>query len=117
MRASAAPRREPASQAASDSELLAAAEQQAQIRNEALGTLATQAEKQAKFLAENRWVLPLTPSITTAEFGDYGLWASYHTGLDFNGENGDPIAAIAPGVVTFGRLRRVLRQQDGRHPR
>ena len=37
----------------------------------------------------------------TARFGEYGLWANYHTGLDFNGENGDPIHAIANGVVTF----------------
>jgi murein DD-endopeptidase MepM/ murein hydrolase activator NlpD len=36
----------------------------------------------------------------TATFGEYGLWASYHTGLDFNGNNGDPIYSIANGVVT-----------------
>ncbi len=39
--------------------------------------------------------------ILTARFGDYGLWASFHTGLDFNGETGDPIHAISGGVVTF----------------
>ncbi|MGA8257994.1 MAG: M23 family metallopeptidase [Nocardioides sp.] len=85
----------------SSSELLAAAEEQAQERNEALGALATQAEKQARILAENRWVLPLTPSIITATYGQYGLWSSYHTGLDFNGNTGDPIHSMAPGVVTF----------------
>ncbi|WP_308188326.1 M23 family metallopeptidase [Nocardioides sp. R-C-SC26] len=86
---------------ASGSELLAAAEAQAEERNDALGQMRDLAEKQAKFLADNRWILPLTPSIITATFGQYGLWSSYHTGLDFNGENGDPIHSIAPGTVTF----------------
>ena len=45
-------------------------------------------------------MLPVSPSVTTAEFGDYGLWASYHTGLDFNGSEGQPIMAVANGVVT-----------------
>ncbi|MGA8845129.1 MAG: M23 family metallopeptidase, partial [Nocardioides sp.] len=42
-----------------------------------------------------------SPVILTARYGQYGLWASYHTGLDFNGNSGDPISAIAGGVVTF----------------
>ena len=28
------------------------------------------------------------------------LWSSYHTGLDFDGQNGDPIYSVANGVVT-----------------
>ena len=43
---------------------------------------------------------PIDPAILTARFGEYGLWSSYHTGLDFNGNDGDPIKAIANGVVT-----------------
>ena len=69
-------------------------------RNAALAQFAQQAEAQSKKLALNQWVLPLSPSVTTAEFGDYGLWASYHTGLDFNGGEGQPIMAVANGVVT-----------------
>ncbi len=36
----------------------------------------------------------------TAEFGDYGLWSHYHTGLDFAAPSGTSIRAIANGVVT-----------------
>ena len=77
-----------------------AAEEDAEVRSEALGELAQQAEQQAKKLESDRWVLPLSPSIITATFGQYGLWSSYHTGLDFNGNTGDPISAIAAGTVT-----------------
>ncbi|GAA4675586.1 M23 family metallopeptidase [Nocardioides nanhaiensis] len=84
-----------------DAELVAAAERQARQRNAALGELAAAAENQAAKLAENTWVLPLNPSVTTAVFGQVGLWATYHTGLDFNGETGDPIMNIATGTVTF----------------
>lgn len=86
---------------ASGDELVAAAEAQAEERNAALGQLAAQAEKQAAKIKEDRWFLPTDPVVLTARFGEYGLWANYHTGLDFNGENGDPIHAIANGVVTF----------------
>ena len=86
---------------ASTTDLVAVAEAQAEERNAALGQLAAQAEKQAAKIEENRWFLPLNPSITTAVFGQYGLWATYHTGLDFNGEDGDPIHAVANGIVTF----------------
>ena len=71
-----------------------------QQRNAALAKFAQQAEAQSKKIALNQWVLPVSPSVTTAEFGDYGLWASYHTGLDFNGYEGQPIMAVANGVVT-----------------
>ncbi len=92
--------REALQQAAGD-ELVEAAEAQVQVRNEALGQLQAKAEQQAKKLADNRWVMPLSPVILTARYGQYGLWASYHTGLDFNGNSGDPISAVAGGVVTF----------------
>ncbi|CAN5171973.1 hypothetical protein BH09ACT12_BH09ACT12_24470 [soil metagenome] len=88
-------------QAAAGDDLVEAAEAQVEVRGEALGELQAKVEKQAEKLAENRWVMPLTPVILTARFGEYGLWSSYHTGLDFNGETGDSIHAIAGGVVTF----------------
>ncbi len=85
---------------ASEADLVKEAEQQAEQRDAALGQLAQLAERQADKIAENRWVLPLATSEITARFGEYGLWASYHTGLDFNGNTGDPIKSIANGVVT-----------------
>ena len=86
---------------AADDELVEAAEQGAQQRDAALAQFAKQAEARAGEIALNRWVMPLDPVILTARFGEYGLWANYHTGLDFNGNTGDPISAIANGVVTF----------------
>ncbi len=85
---------------ASDADLVEEAEQVAEQRDAALGQLAQLAERQADKIAENRWVLPLATSSITAEFGEYGLWSSYHTGLDFNGNDGDPIKSVANGVVT-----------------
>ena len=85
---------------AADADLVAEAEAMTKQRNAALARFAQLAEKQSKKIEDNRWVLPLSPSVTTAEFGDYGLWASYHTGLDFNGGEGQEIMAVAGGVVT-----------------
>jgi len=84
-----------------DPDLVEAAEAQAKQRNAALAQFAEQAQVQADRIALNQWVMPLSPVILTARYGEYGLWASYHTGLDFNGNTGDPIMAIANGVVTF----------------
>ncbi|WP_227467677.1 M23 family metallopeptidase [Nocardioides lijunqiniae] len=81
-------------------ELVAAAEKQAKQRNAALAQFAKQAEARAGQIALNLWVMPLDSVQLTARFGQYGLWSSYHTGLDFNGETGDPIYAVANGVVT-----------------
>jgi murein DD-endopeptidase MepM/ murein hydrolase activator NlpD len=66
----------------------------------ALAQFAEDAEKQAALIEKNLWQYPLDSISLTARFGQYGLWSSYHTGLDFNGDNGDPIYAIANGVVT-----------------
>ena len=62
--------------------------------------LAQKAEKRASVLADNAWVLPLSGYRLTATFGQYGLWASYHTGLDLAAPSGTPLVAMARGVVT-----------------
>jgi murein DD-endopeptidase MepM/ murein hydrolase activator NlpD len=80
-------------------QMQAAAEGLAEQRDATLKQYARQAEKQAAILAKNLWIYPLEPVILTARFGQYGLWSSYHTGLDFNGNTGDQIHAIADGVV------------------
>jgi murein DD-endopeptidase MepM/ murein hydrolase activator NlpD len=85
---------------AAKSDLVQAAEAMTRERNAALARFAQRAEQQSKKIALNRWVLPVSPSITTAVFGQYGLWANYHTGLDFNGHDGQQIVAAANGVVT-----------------
>lgn len=85
---------------AADEELIAEAEAQAKQRNAALAKFAQQAEAQAAKIALNQWVLPVDSYRLTARFGDYGLWASYHTGLDFAAPSGTPIHAVAGGIVT-----------------
>ncbi len=83
-----------------ESPLVAEAEELSKQRDAALAEFAALAERQSKKIALNRWVLPVNPSVTTATFGEYGLWASYHTGLDFNGSEGQEFMSIANGVVT-----------------
>ena len=85
---------------AATAELVEAAERQEEQRNAALALFAKQAEQQAAKLKLNQWVLPVDSVAITAEFGEYGLWASYHTGIDFNGDSGDAIYSVAAGVVT-----------------
>lgn len=83
-----------------DADLLEAAERQARARDAALAQFAKQAEARSADLELNKWYLPVDVVELTARFGDYGLWADYHTGLDFNGDTGDPIYSVANGVVT-----------------
>ena len=92
--------RRDALQDAATQELLAQAEAQAEERNAALAKFAEQAEAQAARLRLNQWVYPTSPVQLTAEFGEYGLWSSYHTGLDFAGPSGSPIYAVANGTIT-----------------
>ena len=105
--------------AAGDDKLQAAAAAAAEVRAGALTKLAAKAEVQAKVIAKNLWPYPLEPVVLTARFGQYGLWSSYHTGLDFNGNTGDQIHAIANGEVisasydgSYGN-KTVVRLEDG----
>ena len=92
-------RRDAMADAASE-ELLDAAEAQTQQRNATLAKFAEKAQAFSDKIARNAWVYPTDPVVLTARFGEYGLWSSYHTGLDFNGNTGDPIVAVAGGTVT-----------------
>lgn len=87
---------------ASEATLVEEVELQAEQRNEALGNLAEQAEKEAKTINANQWVLPMVGYRLTSTFGEAGYyWSSgYHTGLDFAAPSGTPIVSIANGVVT-----------------
>lgn len=78
----------------------AAVQQRADDRLAALERIARMADAEAERLRADQWVLPLAQVRITATYGEYGLWSSYHTGLDFDGNSGDPIAAIASGVIT-----------------
>jgi murein DD-endopeptidase MepM/ murein hydrolase activator NlpD len=75
-------------------------EQMLEARTGKLQEFAQLAEKQSALLEENQWVLPVSGYHLTARFGDYGLWSSYHTGLDFAAPTGTEIRAVANGVVT-----------------
>lgn len=85
---------------AGDSDLVEQAEKQAEKRTARLGQLAQAAEQEAGEIVENAWVLPLSGYRLTATFGEYGLWSSAHTGLDFAASYGAPIVAVAGGTVT-----------------
>lgn len=104
---------------ATGTDLVAQAEQHAEERNSALGKLAKAAEKEAADIALNRWVLPLKSYRLTAKFGEYGLWSSYHTGLDFAAPTGTPIYAVTNGTVASAEFagaygnRTVITLDDG----
>lgn len=58
------------------------------------------AAQQSANIESDQWTIPTAYVALTARFGDYGLWATSHTGLDFNGDEGDPIFSVASGTVT-----------------
>ncbi|GAA3545361.1 M23 family metallopeptidase [Nocardioides daeguensis] len=80
--------------------LVKEAERSAAERTTALSDLTAKAQKEASEIALNKWVLPLDSYRLTATFGEYGLWSSYHTGLDFAAPPGTPIRAVANGTVS-----------------
>lgn len=78
-----------------------AAEQQSAQRSAALAQLARHAEQRASQIAKNQWHLPTVGYTLTGRFGmTSGLWATFHTGLDFAAPEGTPIFAVANGVIT-----------------
>jgi murein DD-endopeptidase MepM/ murein hydrolase activator NlpD len=46
-------------------------------------------------------VSPVPGAVIGARFGQYGIWARYHTGLDFRAAYGTPIRAVKSGTVLF----------------
>ena len=70
------------------------------MRAIAIAKLNTQANAQSARIKADRWSLPVDYVALTATFGDSGLWANLHTGLDFNGDEGDPIYSVANGTIT-----------------
>ncbi|WP_196780932.1 M23 family metallopeptidase [Nocardioides sambongensis] len=89
---------------ATDGELVDEAEKIAVKRDEALGELAKDAEKEAAEIALNRWILPMDAGVyrITSTFGDSGAyWSSVHTGLDFAAPSGTQLYAMANGTITF----------------
>jgi len=90
-----------AQQDKTDKELKAALDEQSQQRNAQLAQLAASAQKRADQIAKNLWVLPTVGYHLTARFGQSsGLWSHLHTGLDFAAPSGNPIFAVANGVIT-----------------
>jgi murein DD-endopeptidase MepM/ murein hydrolase activator NlpD len=83
-----------------DAELAAAAEQQVKELEEARADANALAAKQDAKIKLNLWTLPVQGYHLTARFGQYGLWSSYHTGLDFAAPSGTPIYAVANGVIS-----------------
>ncbi|HET7690350.1 MAG TPA: M23 family metallopeptidase [Nocardioidaceae bacterium] len=67
----------------------------------------------------DRWVVPVSGYRITATFGNTGLWAGTHTGIDFAAPSGTAIRSVTSGVVTevgydgaYGN-KTVVRMKDG----
>ena len=106
---------------AADADLQDAVDAQSLERNAALQKFALSAESYADEIAKNLWVSPIPRGAyrLTARVGQFGLWSSSHTGLDFAAPYGTPILAIARGTVTetgyegaYGN-RTVITLEDG----
>jgi murein DD-endopeptidase MepM/ murein hydrolase activator NlpD len=78
------------------------ARQQAQARTRSSSTAGASATgSTGQISSGGRAVAPVPGAVVGAQFGQYGLWARYHTGLDFRAAYGTPIRAVLPGVVVF----------------
>ena len=79
---------------------------------------AEEARRRAEALRP-KWVLPIEHFRLTAGFGEYGLWASAHTGQDFAAPSGTPVLAAGDGKIVsagydgaYGN-KVVIRHEDG----
>lgn len=87
--------------AAADRRTQVATDRQAAQHSASLSALASAAERQARKIKADQWILPTSGYHLTARFGQVsGLWSTVHTGLDFASPTGTPIHAIAAGTVT-----------------
>jgi len=55
----------------------------------------------APVVADGKGVSPVPGAVVGARFGERGLWATYHTGLDFRASYGTPIRAVEGGDVLY----------------
>lgn len=83
-----------------------------QLRQEAAAAAAAAAQQQAQGLEPpagtanlaangSGGVMPIAAGIIGSRFGATGSWSRYHTGLDFQAAEGEPIHAAVAGTVVF----------------
>jgi murein DD-endopeptidase MepM/ murein hydrolase activator NlpD len=79
----------------------AKAQRAAEIRNSKLSDMAKNAEKYARELASDTWVLPTSGFHISVWFGEAGgYWETgYHTGIDFATAYGTPVVAVSNATV------------------
>nr|WP_239579699.1 M23 family metallopeptidase [Microlunatus panaciterrae] len=52
-------------------------------------------------ISTGRGVSPVAGAVVGAQFGQWGSWSRWHTGLDFRASYGTPIRAVQNGIVVF----------------
>jgi murein DD-endopeptidase MepM/ murein hydrolase activator NlpD len=77
------------------------AQRAADARNDELSTMAKSAEKYAKELSSDTWVMPTSNFNISVWFGEAGgYWQTgYHTGIDFATAYGTPVVAVSNATV------------------